>query len=263
MPQVGKFTGYARQVAGRWVGNDQKWFKVLTDALTVEGRIPIPRASDYIRGQASSKEIVVIEFLPGSPEDEDSSSNSQDMIEYRTLLDYFASRERYGVLPNHSTYLKDMYLVPLGKDDPLPDFIRVLNDVSLQVSIPRVSDSLLAVLILKYQTWSSDIKKLKATPVPNVAGPYVPPNLSRQPPQTNAHRYNSNQTNSGLLANLMSGTAQGQPLYSGHSFPSQPMPNVNPVINPTVNPAVNVSLLLAQLQGVLPSFNTRHPQDPQ
>ena len=256
MPQVGKFTGYARQVGGRWVGNEKNWLKFISDSLIIEGRIPISRASDYIRGQASSKEIVVIEFLPGSPDDEESSSSSQDLIEYRTLLDYFSSRQRYGVLPNRGENLKDMYLVPLGKDDPLPDFVRVLNHVSIQESVPRVSDSLLAVLVFKYQTWASSTSTKRSkigSSAPTSLSSYAPnppavPKIRAQPPinlveQTQSYIHGNR---SGLLANLMSGTSRGQPqpLYSGRPLPQQQLA-----------PAANVSLLLAQLQGSLPSFN--------
>jgi hypothetical protein len=254
MPQVGKFIGYARQVGGRWVGNEMNWLKILTDSLTIDGRIPVSRASDYIRSQASSKEIVVIEFLPGTPDDEDSSSSPQDLIEYRTLLDYFSSRQRYGVLPNSAENVKDMYLVPLGKDDPLPDFVRILNHVSIQESTPRVSDSLLAVLILKYQAWSSNgthKEKVKMTSG-SYSGSYQKKStkIPGQPPGRIAEPYNL-PSGSGLLANLMSGTSQGTqpPLYAGRNMTQQPAPLVN-----ATNPAANVSLLLAQLQGVIPSF---------
>lgn len=255
MPQVGKFKGYARQVGGRWVGNEKNWLKILTDSLSIEGRIPVSRAGDYIRGQASSKEIVVIEFLPGTPDDEDSSSSSQDLIEYRTLLDYFSSRQRYGVLPNRHDNLKDMYLVPLGKDDPLPDFVRVLNNVSLQESIPRVSDSLLAVLILKYQTWSSNSfskgKKGSVMPI----GSYAPKISSSIRAVEKPQSYTPANA-SGLLANLLSGTSQGQqqPIFSGRNLPQQPIP-----LGAGANPATSVSMLLAQLQGVMPSFGDRPP----
>lgn len=263
MPQVGNFSGYARQVGGKWVGKEKNWLKILTDSLNIDGRIPISRASDYIRSQASSKEIVVIEFLPGTPDDEDSSSSSRDLIEYRTLLDYFSSRQRYGVLPSSAENLKDMYLVPLGKDDPLPDFVRILNHVSLQESTPRVSDSLLAVLILKYQTWSTnsthkDRSKSASMPYSASYSQKKSSEISAQPSRRmleNQPSYNPS-NGSGLLANLMSGTSQRTqpPIYAGRGMTQQPAPLMG-----STNPAANVSLLLAQLQGVIPSFGNRPP----
>lgn len=39
---------------------------------------------------------------------------------YISLYSYFSSRGRFGVVANNSRHIKDLYLIPLSAEDPVP-----------------------------------------------------------------------------------------------------------------------------------------------
>lgn len=39
---------------------------------------------------------------------------------YISLYSYFSSRGRFGVVANNSRHVKDLYLIPLSAEDPIP-----------------------------------------------------------------------------------------------------------------------------------------------
>lgn len=143
MPQVAKFNGIALQVGGSPVGDEKAWEDVLPAALNIDGRIPSDRVTQYLAQQKNSttKEIVVIEFKV------DDNAEKSEKDGYNTLFSYFHSRKRYAVIGHHYVSVKDMYVVPVGKKERLPDFL--FGDV--ECSLPkeeRENDILLGVILL-------------------------------------------------------------------------------------------------------------------
>ncbi|XP_008587991.1 PREDICTED: death-inducer obliterator 1-like [Galeopterus variegatus] len=68
---------------------------------------------DYVGELKSSvsKELCLIRFHPLTEEDE---------VAYDSLYSYFSSRGRFGVVPNKTRHIKNLYLIPLGAKDPIP-----------------------------------------------------------------------------------------------------------------------------------------------
>lgn len=57
------------------------------------------------------QELCLIRFHPATEEEE---------VAYISLYSYFSSRGRFGVVANNNRHVKDLYLIPLSADDPVP-----------------------------------------------------------------------------------------------------------------------------------------------
>lgn len=60
----------------------------------------------------------MIRFHPASDEEE---------VAYVSLFSYFNSRRRFGVVSNISRSIKDVYLVPLSANEPIPSILQPLD----------------------------------------------------------------------------------------------------------------------------------------
>ncbi|KAI9340529.1 transcription factor S-II, central domain-containing protein [Obelidium mucronatum] len=135
MPQVAKFNGTCRQIAGRPVGSAVKsWEALLPPSVMVEGRIDIRAAEKYIDQQklSSSKEVIAVEFLPDaattttlSPSNGIITPNAEGG--FQELLDYFLEKARYAVVGGKYVSVRDMYLVPVKAGRTVPQTITVLS----------------------------------------------------------------------------------------------------------------------------------------
>lgn len=172
MPQVASFKCQARQIAGRRLNDavdghqllfpsDMSWSEVLYPDLQIDGRVGPDKVIDYLVQQtySTTKEVVVIQF-ENEPSDEsvtppsaDSYFTDFDRSEYKALFDYFHSRKRYGVIgpSSRSNLAKDIYVVPLKKHEPLPDFMDFVGGSSLKDGVKRERDLLLGVAVLVKQ----------------------------------------------------------------------------------------------------------------
>ncbi|KAM9804196.1 PHD finger protein 3 [Neosynchiropus ocellatus] len=85
----------------------------LPDSIQVGGRISPQIVWDYFEKirATGTKEVCLIRFSPETEEDE---------ISYTLLYAYFSSRKRYGVVSNNLKQVKDMYLIPLGATEKVP-----------------------------------------------------------------------------------------------------------------------------------------------
>lgn len=138
MPQVAEFNASARQIGGRTLSTDE-WSEVLSPTMWIEGRIPEDRVVNYVTQTqySTSREIVLLEIEAITEGDQ----------QLDTLLHYFDSRKRYGVVGHNKTKIKDFYLVPLFKVQQLPDFLYVVRIEETK----RVADMFLGVLVLQKQ----------------------------------------------------------------------------------------------------------------
>ncbi|KAJ3104639.1 PHD finger protein 3 [Phlyctochytrium planicorne] len=144
MANVGMFNGVARQIAGREVGTAKTWENVLPATLTIEGRIDTRRAKDYVAQQRNSpsKEIIAVVFDVHTEGDSEKAQEG-----FKTLFDYFYEKNRYAVVGQNYISVKDMYLVPVRADEPLPEMITVLRGCSIGVE-RRDHDSIFGVVVM-------------------------------------------------------------------------------------------------------------------
>ncbi|KAI9249493.1 transcription factor S-II, central domain-containing protein [Phascolomyces articulosus] len=156
MPQVSEFEACARQIGGR-VLSEAEWAEVLSPTMWIEGRIPIDRVTQYVTQTqyATSREIVLLEIEATGP------NNYQNA---QTLIKYFASRKRYGVVGHNKTKIKDFYLVPLYKTEQLPDCLYV---VRVEEALRDV-DMFLGVLVIQKP---QELPAVAATPTATATVP--------------------------------------------------------------------------------------------
>ncbi|KAI9004898.1 transcription factor S-II, central domain-containing protein [Phycomyces nitens] len=149
MPQVAEFEAVARQVGGRPL-SDTEWADVLSPTMWIEGRIPQDRVTTYVSQTqySSSREIILLEIEPSTLlPDAAKEAKDSNLRQSDTLLKYFNSRQRYGVVGHNKTKVKDFYLIPLYKAHDIPDCLYV---VRIEES-KRDCDLFLGVLILTKQ----------------------------------------------------------------------------------------------------------------
>ncbi|XP_062951334.1 LOW QUALITY PROTEIN: death-inducer obliterator 1-like [Cynocephalus volans] len=109
MKSVAKFVTKAYPVSGcfDYLSED------LPNTIHIGGRIAPKMVWDYVGELKSSvsKELCLIRFHPLTEEEE---------VAYVSLYSYLSSRGRFGVVPNKTRHIKNLYLIPLGAKDPIP-----------------------------------------------------------------------------------------------------------------------------------------------
>ena len=135
MAQVGRFNGLCKQVCGPIVGGASAWEDVLSPSIVIDGRIPYASVNKYVQGRIASKNcaVVAIEITPdteassGANNGANNDSNNKNADGYSTLFEYFHTRERYAVIGQHYTSVKDMYIIPLAANEKVPDILLNLD----------------------------------------------------------------------------------------------------------------------------------------
>ncbi|ELK04400.1 Death-inducer obliterator 1 [Pteropus alecto] len=127
MQSVAKFVTKAYPVSGcfDYLSED------LPDTIHVGGRIAPRTVWDYVGKLKSSvsKELCLIRFHPATEEEE---------VAYISLYSYFSSRGRFGVVANNSRRVKDLYLIPLGAEDPVPSKLLPFEGPGLESPRPNI-----------------------------------------------------------------------------------------------------------------------------
>jgi hypothetical protein len=112
--------------------------------LMIEGRLDAGKADKYIDKVAGSRKLILLE-LHGH----DNEKN------FNKLFDYFHSKAKFGVIPNKSTFVKDVYLFPIY--EKIPHFIKRFHHLEkFESGLKR----LFLVFIIK-QEFLQEIKKLE------------------------------------------------------------------------------------------------------
>lgn len=119
------------------------WSQLVPPTLSVVGRIPVQRASDYLCGLrfSSSTDVSVIAVnCPRVP---------AERARFDKLFDYFQQRERYGVLEqHHMESVTDMYIVPVESGaSRSPDFMQLLENNAIED--PNPERMFLVVFVVK------------------------------------------------------------------------------------------------------------------
>ncbi|KAF9944049.1 Death-inducer obliterator 1, partial [Modicella reniformis] len=159
MHQVAKFTARAIQVGGRAIPGRHTadplgdmlapgWTDIMTKAVSIDGRIPIAAVESYVaqQHQSATKEVIIVQF---EVEDPSSISFEKRKAEFQKLFHYFHEKNRNGVVPHKGRHVKDMYLVPVGANDPFPGYFQGLmeNEAVARGADPR-KDALFGVLVV-------------------------------------------------------------------------------------------------------------------
>ena len=149
MSNVADFPARAKHVGGANLSNTIPWSQLMPGTLSIEGRIDVDRASEYLCGLRWSHTTDVT-VLAVTPTDE-ATARSQ----FVKLFNYFAQRKRYGVIgKNPVSAVKDCYVVPL--EDGMakkPEFIELLEYCTIEE--PRPERILLLTFVIKANTTPS------------------------------------------------------------------------------------------------------------
>ncbi|XP_078275016.1 death-inducer obliterator 1-like isoform X2 [Rhinoraja longicauda] len=103
----------------------------LPDTIHIGGRISPHTVWDYVGKLKSSlsKEVCLIRFHPATEEEE---------VTYISLYSYFNSRGRFGVVANNARHIKDLYLIPLAANDPIPSKLLPFEGPGLEKCRPNL-----------------------------------------------------------------------------------------------------------------------------
>lgn len=110
MPELSSFHTNAYTVSG----NTKGLANTISSKLVLDGRIHPRVVWDYLAKVSTfpNKEVCVIQFR---------ASSEDDRVGYISMLSYFSSRQRFGVVSNQNTQvIKDIYLVPLLETENVP-----------------------------------------------------------------------------------------------------------------------------------------------
>ncbi|KAI9759254.1 MAG: hypothetical protein M4579_002463 [Chaenotheca gracillima] len=146
MPGVADFFASAKHVAGAdlFTARNISWDALMPDALSIEGRIQIERASEYLCGLQFSKttDVTVVALTP--------TGGYSSQIEFEKLWQYFHDRKRYGVVGKLPVALvKDAYVIPVEDGTAkLPLFMDMLEYMTLEDARPE--RTILVAYVVKY-----------------------------------------------------------------------------------------------------------------
>ncbi|NP_001180298.1 death-inducer obliterator 1 isoform c [Homo sapiens] len=149
MQSVAKFVTKAYPVSGcfDYLSED------LPDTIHIGGRIAPKTVWDYVGKLKSSvsKELCLIRFHPATEEEE---------VAYISLYSYFSSRGRFGVVANNNRHVKDLYLIPLSAQDPVPSKLLPFEGPGLESPRPNIILGLVICQKIKRPANSGELDKM-------------------------------------------------------------------------------------------------------
>lgn len=128
----------ARFVAGRDLASTVPWQELLPHRLSIDGRLAITKAEEYLCGLrfSSTSDVAVLALTP--------YDNAQPFNE---VFEYFHSRQRYAVIEKDKPHMvKDFYIIPLEAGAKLPPHVEMLEHCTLKNPIEE--RMLLATLVV-------------------------------------------------------------------------------------------------------------------
>lgn len=158
VPDEGGFPAFGVQVGGRpFAPTPDIWNQLLPRGLTMDGRIPTKTASKYLVecSFANGRELIVVGLLPDltGPSEYFPTKPSAERCaaKYAHVVEFYVKKDRIGVIAPSETLkkiVKDIYIIPLKKDQDLPEYVELLDEHCLPEN-GRDQDLLLAVLVLQ------------------------------------------------------------------------------------------------------------------
>jgi hypothetical protein len=194
MQSMQSFDAVARFVAGGDFGQVVPWNKLISNVLSVQGRIESAKGDDYIRGIGHSEtyDVAVLALSPVT-------TDGRGVMDH--FYTYFQSRGRWGVVPVESTgdIMRDLYIIPIeAGGSNLPPFIDMLAYCAIET--PRKEHMVLLALVAKLPEAKPDFaptEHFERYPAQNIAAgqiaqPTPPghaplPGPSPSPVTTNPH----------------------------------------------------------------------------
>ncbi|KAI7517167.1 hypothetical protein KC316_g20834, partial [Hortaea werneckii] len=160
----------ARFVAGRDLANERPatapWKDILPQALSIDGRLQIGKAEEYLCGLqwSQSSDVSVLALTPW----DDSES-------FKKVFEYFQSRQRYAVVnKDKPNMIKDLYIIPVeAKSQTMPEHIEKLEHCTL--TLPTDERLLLATLVVHRNAQQPEYEA-GVTPQPHQHQPPTPVN---------------------------------------------------------------------------------------
>ncbi|KAA8909955.1 transcription factor S-II, central domain-containing protein [Sphaerosporella brunnea] len=121
MSQIADLNATATLLGGPERIGEKRWLELVDPVLNIDGRIKHERATEYLCGQKFSKSSTMI-LASLKP------AHSSNQAVFNKLFDYFKKKERYAVVGKHELpCIKDLYIVPIDKDEKLPDWFSVVD----------------------------------------------------------------------------------------------------------------------------------------
>ncbi|KAJ6518807.1 hypothetical protein C8R45DRAFT_5653 [Mycena sanguinolenta] len=161
----------ARQIGGRTIEFGSPLWKTLfpTDLLRIDGRVPVDKSAQFLlqTRMNSSRELIAVAFSPAS-----SDANAG----FQILADFLIAKGRHGLVfpwgsrPKEHHPGKELYIIPLLSSDSLPDYMELLDNLTL----PKIRNTNYLVGI-----WVLNKGKLAPPPPP------PPPTIAPVPPSPN------------------------------------------------------------------------------
>ncbi|KXN87405.1 Transcription factor bye1 [Leucoagaricus sp. SymC.cos] len=223
-------TVFAKQVGGRSLGYDSLAWKTLfpSQELRIDGRVDIQNSSNFLTQirMNPTKELIAAAFYPVS---EDVKH------EFDALNEYFKARKRHGLIfpwgqrQKDSSPGRELYLIPLFKDEALPEYIELLDELKLPKT--RKTDLMIGIWILNRGRLSNPPPQPPSTtPVaaPSSATPGAPPSTVPNIPPLPPH----------LAATASQSPPVPQPPLNAPAPPPSAAPPSAPAIPPHSLPAL-------------------------
>ncbi|KAJ4377717.1 Transcription factor bye1 [Neocucurbitaria cava] len=252
------FDAVARFVAGGDFGQVVPWEKLLTNSLSVQGRIESAKGDDYIRGigHTESHEVAILAVSPVT-------SDGRGLMDH--LYTYFHSRGRWGVVPVDNLgndIMRDLYVIPIeAGGSNLPPFIDMLEYCTIET--PRKEHMLLLALIAKLPEVKPQLPATQhferfpaqQTVAGQVAQPvsttHVPTNGPSPSPVTNPHGPQFSPVSAAFpsgqygnpYAQQPSNNGQQQPTIPPNAPPHHHIPRALEILGPYIDAPVIVQIL--------------------
>ncbi|GAA5983942.1 hypothetical protein JCM10908_005985 [Rhodotorula pacifica] len=159
VPEEGGFPSFGVQVGGRPLGAaPETWKQLLPRSLSTAGRLPTAKAVKYLVecSLAPTRELVITALLPDttgpSPEFPHKPVKDSCLAKHRHIYDTYLKRDRVGVVQpgrEFARIVKDIYIVPLPKEAPLPEYVELADEHVLPEEGRRDEDLLLCILVVQ------------------------------------------------------------------------------------------------------------------
>ncbi|KAI5289121.1 hypothetical protein KEM54_004382 [Ascosphaera aggregata] len=112
MASFTQFHCEARHVGGADLSERVSWQDLMPPTLVIDGRIDVKLATNYLCGLRFSQTTDVCVTAISAP------TQLRERTEFDRIFEYFAQRNRYGVIGKHTNALvKDTYVVPVEKQN--------------------------------------------------------------------------------------------------------------------------------------------------
>ncbi|GAA5983653.1 hypothetical protein JCM11641_000922 [Rhodosporidiobolus odoratus] len=158
VPEEGGFPSKAVQVAGRPLGLEvSTWKQLLPRTLSTAGRIGTDQAVKYLVECSFSqkRELVVVSLFPdtsGPTSDRpDKPAGERCVAKQKHIFDHFVKRGRIGVVQPSKDIrhvVRDIYIAPLGRDEPIPEYVELADEHRIPEKGRRKQDLVLCILVI-------------------------------------------------------------------------------------------------------------------